>query len=97
MTNKPPSKRVDLLKDRNSKLSAQVSVQRQEINRLQRSLDELQDKEEERQETVLCVNRLWEELNGSISFLSFRYVFSKTGCFPFSYINFSSAAAVIFF
>ncbi|KAL4539309.1 hypothetical protein Ndes2526B_g02444 [Nannochloris sp. 'desiccata'] len=72
MTNKPPSKRLDLLKDRNSKLSAQVSVQRQEINRLQRTLGDLQDKEEERQETVLCVNRLWEELNGSISFLSFR-------------------------
>jgi len=72
MSNKPPSKRLELLKDRNSKLSAQVSVQRQEINRLQRTLDDLQDKEEERQETVLCVNRLWEELNGSISFLSFR-------------------------
>jgi hypothetical protein len=72
MTNKPPSKRVDLLRDRNSKLSAQVSVQRQEINRLQRTLDDLQDKEAERQETFLCVNRLWEELNGSLSFLSFR-------------------------
>jgi predicted RNase H-like nuclease (RuvC/YqgF family) len=72
MTNKPPSKRLELLKDRNSKLSAQVSVQRQEINRLQRTLDDVQDKEEERQEIILCVNRLWEELNSSISFLSFR-------------------------
>ena len=74
MANKTPTKRVDILKDRNAKLSAQVVVQRQEINRLQRSLDDLQDEEELRQETVLCVNRLWEELNGSISFLSFRYV-----------------------
>ena len=64
---------MDLLKDRNSKLSAQVGVQRQEINRLQRTIDDLQEKEEERQETVLCVNRLWEELNGSIAFLSYRY------------------------
>ena len=72
MANKPPNNRVDLLKDRNTKLGAQVEVQRKEIDRLQRCLDDLESKEEERQETVLCVNRLWEELNGAVSFLSFR-------------------------
>lgn len=29
-------------------------------------------KEEARQETLLCVNRLWEELNASIGFIQYR-------------------------
>lgn len=37
-----------------------------------RRLEELSAKEEERHETLLCVNRLWEELNASIGFIQFR-------------------------
>lgn len=72
MVNKPPSKRLQLLKDRNEKLSAQTHVQREEIHRLQRRLEHLEDKEQQWQDHVLCINRLWEELNNSISFLNFR-------------------------
>jgi cob(I)alamin adenosyltransferase len=68
----PPTKRVDILKDRNEKLSAQLTVQRGEMNRLQRRVTELEEQENARRETLLCVNRLWEELNDSLSFLSFR-------------------------
>ena len=35
-------------------------------------LEELAAKEEERHETLLCVNRLWEELNASIGFIQYR-------------------------
>ena len=35
-------------------------------------LEEASAKEEERQLTLLCVNRLWEELNASIGFIQFR-------------------------
>ena len=35
-------------------------------------LEELAAKEEERHETLLCVNRLWEELNASIGFIQDR-------------------------
>ena len=41
MHSKPPTKRLDLLKDRNDKLSAQAAVQRDQINRLQRRCEEL--------------------------------------------------------
>ncbi len=37
-----------------------------------RRLEELSAKEEERHETLLCVNRLWEELNASIGFIQYR-------------------------
>lgn len=72
MTSKPPSSRVELLKNRNEKLSAQTSVQREEIHRLQRRLEEAEEAEAKRQETLLCVNRLWEELNSAIAFLNYR-------------------------
>ena len=72
MHSKPPTTRLDLLKDRNDKLSAQAAVQRDQINRLQRRCEEMEDKETRWQETVLVVNRLWDELNSSIAFISYR-------------------------
>jgi len=72
MATKPPSKRVELLKDRNAKLFAHAAVQRQESTQLERKVDELQEKEEGCQDTVLCVNRLWEQLNGALAFLQYR-------------------------
>ncbi|PRW61074.1 E3 ubiquitin- ligase BRE1-like 2 [Chlorella sorokiniana] len=65
-------RRLDLLLDRNSKLTAQCDVQRKQINQLEKRLEELAAKEEERHETLLCVNRLWEELNASIGFIQYR-------------------------
>ena len=41
---------------------------------LLRRLEEVQAQEAARQETLLCVNRLWEELNASIGFIQFRWV-----------------------
>lgn len=69
---KPPGTQLELLKDRNDKLFAQAAVQRQENDRLQRRIDELEAKEQGRQESLLLVNRLWEELNSSIAFLQFK-------------------------
>ena len=37
-------------------------------------LEEVAAKEEDYQETLLCVNRLWEELNASIGFIQYRWV-----------------------
>lgn len=37
-------------------------------------IEELSKKEERRNETLLCVNRLWEELNSCIAFLHYRCV-----------------------
>jgi hypothetical protein len=36
-------------------------------------LEEVAAKEEDYQETLLCVNRLWEELNASIGFIQYRW------------------------
>ncbi len=61
-----------LLLDKNSKLSAQVTVQRKEINKLQRELQEIMDRELQWQDTIACLNMVWEELNLTISFLKFK-------------------------
>lgn len=37
-------------------------------------LEGLADEEEQYKETLLCVNRLWDELNSSIAFLQYRCV-----------------------
>jgi FtsZ-binding cell division protein ZapB len=66
------SKQLELLKDRNAKLSAQGAVHRQEIARLQRHVDELLEREGQWKETVLCLNRVWDELHDNIGFLKFR-------------------------
>jgi E3 ubiquitin-protein ligase BRE1 len=68
----PPLGGKNLLKDKNSKLSAQVAVQRKEINRLQQKLQELEDKELQWEDTIACLNTVWEELNLSIGFLKYR-------------------------
>jgi hypothetical protein len=72
MATHPPTKRVELLKDRNDKLAATVAVQRSEIARLQADADGAATRERGYQGTLLAVNRLWEELNGTIAFLDFR-------------------------
>lgn len=82
MSSQLPFDEVTLLKDRNDKLSAQAAVHRQEIARLQREVDGLQDQEAKWRETVLCLNRLWEELNDAIGFMKYRYntYFLSTMC-----------------
>jgi FtsZ-binding cell division protein ZapB len=66
-----PMKPSELLADCNAKLSAQVQVQRNEINDLEDKLKELHGEREEWQETLLCVHRMWDELNTSIAFLDY--------------------------
>jgi len=68
----PPLGGKTLLKDKNAKLSAQVAVQRKELNRLQQKLQELEDKELQWEDTIACLNTVWEELNLSIGFLRYR-------------------------
>ena len=70
----PPLGGRQLLKDKNAKLQAQVSVQRKEIHRLQREIQELEDKELQWEDTIACLNNVWEELNMSIGFLKYRCV-----------------------
>eukprot|EP00887_Chlorella_sp_A99_P005997 scaffold27.g5997.t1 len=72
MDTKPPGNRLDLLVDKNAKLSAQVEVQRAELRRLETKLAEVEAREDERHEVLLCVNRLWDELHSAIAFLQYR-------------------------
>lgn len=110
------AQRLELLVDKNAKLSAQCDVQRREINKLEKRqalaaaragsgclrwlagwlaggclqehkcfscgctdlsalcrLEQSAEREEAYQETLLCVNRLWEELNGAIGFVQYRW------------------------
>lgn len=71
MPSRPSNKRDDILADCNAKLSAQVQVQRNEINQLEDKIKELELDKQDWQETLVCLHRLWEELNASISFLEF--------------------------
>lgn len=59
------------LLDCNAKLSAQVQVQRKQINDLEDQLRKLEDQKDDWKETILCLQRVWEELNSSIAFLNF--------------------------
>lgn len=40
-------------------------------------LEEYTAREEAHQKTLLCVNRLWEELNASISFIQYRWELAR--------------------
>lgn len=43
-------------------------------------VEEAEAKEEAHQATLLCVNRLWEELNASIGFIQYRYAVQANCC-----------------
>ncbi|KAI3432441.1 hypothetical protein D9Q98_003994 [Chlorella vulgaris] len=58
--------------DKNAKLSAQCAVHRSQLVQLEKKLLEAATREEAYQETLLCVNRLWEELNAAIGFIQYR-------------------------
>lgn len=75
----PPMGGKKLLLDKNSKLSAQISSQRKEINDLREKLCRIERNEMKWQDTAACIVSIWDELNRSISFLHFKYV-----CFLFS-------------
>ena len=72
----PPMGGKQLLLDKNSKLSAQISSQRQEINDLRDKLRNLEETEIKWHETAACISSIWDELNQSIAFLQFKYVFT---------------------
>ena len=65
-----------LLLDKNSKLSAQITSQRQEINDLRDKLRSIEETENKWHETAACISSIWDELNQSIAFLQFKYVFT---------------------
>jgi len=72
----PPMGGKQLLLDKNSKLSAQISSQRQEINDLRDTLRSIEKNENKWHETAACISSIWDELNQSIAFLQFKYVFT---------------------
>lgn len=71
----PPMGGKQLLLDKNSKLSAQISSQRHEINDLRSKLRKIEESEIKWNSIAACISSVWEELNSSISFLQFKYVF----------------------
>lgn len=71
----PPMGGKQLLLDKNSKLSAQISSQRHEINDLRSKLRKIEESEIKWNGIAACISSVWEELNSSISFLQFKYVF----------------------
>ena len=71
----PPMGGKQLLLDKNSKLSAQISSQRHEINDLRSKLRQIEESESKWNGIAACISSVWEELNNSISFLQFKYVF----------------------
>lgn len=71
----PPMGGKKLLLDKNSKLSAQVASQRKEINDLRVKLSKIEETEMKWQDTAACISSIWDELNRSIGFLQFKYVF----------------------
>lgn len=71
---KPPDDREGMLVYKNQRLAERVEEQRREIRQLEARVDEYDRQQEEQQETLLCVNRLWNQLNHDIAFLISRTV-----------------------
>jgi hypothetical protein len=75
--NKPGGPNNSLLQFQNQKLSAQLEVQRKEITELESKVEELKKKEGDYADTLLCVNRLWNQLQSDIQLLCTRAGQSK--------------------
>lgn len=67
-----PGGNNSLLQFQNQKLSAQLEVQRKEINDLEKQVEALRKKEVDYADTLLCVNRFWNQLNTDILVLCGR-------------------------
>jgi hypothetical protein len=61
-----------LLQFQNQKLSAQLEVQRKEINKLENQVEDFKRKEVDYADTLLCVTRYWNQMNSDIQFLCRR-------------------------
>ena len=64
--------KVQMLSYQNSKLSAQLEVQRQEIADLEAKVTSLQSKQIDYEQTLSCVDRLWTQLNEDVMYLVSR-------------------------
>jgi hypothetical protein len=69
---KPDGQRIQMLTYQNSKLSAQLEVQRKEIAALEAKMSQMDNKQIDYEQTLSCVDRLWTQLNDDISFLAKR-------------------------
>lgn len=69
---KPGAPNSSLLQFQNQKLSAQLEVQRKEITELESKVEELKKKEGDYADTLLCVNRLWNQVQSDIQLLCTR-------------------------
>lgn len=63
---------VTMLKYQNQKLSQQVEMHRKEISNLEQEVHTQKQKQVAYEDTLLCINRLWEQLNNDIVFMSRR-------------------------
>ena len=63
---------MQMLSYQNSKLSAQLEVQRQEIADLEAKVTSLQSKQIDYEQTLSCVDRLWTQLNEDVAYLVSR-------------------------
>lgn len=61
-----------LLQFQNQKLSAQLEVKRKEINELENQVEELKKKRAAYADTLLCVNRYWNQLHSDLEILCRR-------------------------
>lgn len=58
-----------LLQFQNQKLSAQLEEKRRETKALQDKLDAFEQQQQEYSQTLLCVNRVWNQLSGDVKHL----------------------------
>jgi E3 ubiquitin-protein ligase BRE1 len=72
MDSKNTDQKLKLLQFQNQNLSAQLETQRKELNNLQEKISGYEGKQDDYAQSLLCVNRLWEQLNQDILFLSTR-------------------------
>lgn len=76
---KADGQRLQMLADQNSKLSAQLEVQRKENYDLEAKVSNLQSKQIDYEQTLSCVDRLWTQLNDDITFMARRAGFVEDG------------------
>lgn len=69
---KSDGQRIQMLTYQNSKLSAQLEVQRGEIADLEAKVVQMENAQTDYEQTLSCVDRLWTQLNDDIRFLAKR-------------------------
>jgi E3 ubiquitin-protein ligase BRE1 len=69
---KADGQRLQMLSNQNSKLSAQLEVERKKIQDLNAKVSYLESKRTDYEQSLSCVNRIWDQLNKDIIFMARR-------------------------